>query len=124
MLVVSLASIGIETWILVQKQQIYFQNHHCAAFFKSKVRCAAATPPPTTLTLPHHASNNCWTNIISTLLLLDICSLKVLLAPSIVAVNISHRLSLGTTDPDIQALIVSDLLFGESEESSLSLSTH
>jgi hypothetical protein len=47
--------------------------------------------------------NPCWTNIVSTLLLLG---LNVLIAHSI-AVYTNYR-SLGTTDPGIQALIVLD----------------
>jgi hypothetical protein len=64
-------------------------------------------------------------NTVSTLLLLGIPSLNVLLAHSLV-VNIIHGLPLGTTGTDlgIQALIVLDYLFGESEEISLSPITH
>jgi hypothetical protein len=66
----------------------------------------------------------CWTNIVYTLLLLDICSLNVLLAHSI-AVNTSCRsfgyYKPGHTSPHCIRL---DSLFGESEESSLSPSTH
>jgi hypothetical protein len=51
----------------------------------------------------------CWTNIVSTLLLLGIRSLNALLAHSI-AVNTSYRSSLGITNRGIQALIVLDLL--------------
>ncbi len=51
----------------------------------------------------------CWTNIVSTLLLLGIRSLNALLAHSI-AVNTSYRSSLGTTNPGIQALIALDLV--------------
>jgi hypothetical protein len=36
----------------------------------------------------------------------------------LIAVNISYRSSLGTTDPGIQALIALDWLFGESEKHS------
>jgi hypothetical protein len=51
----------------------------------------------------------CWTNIVSTLLLLAIRSLNALLAHSI-AVNTSYRSSLGITNPGIQALIALDLV--------------
>jgi hypothetical protein len=53
--------------------------------------------------------HGCWTNIVSTLLLLGIRSLNALLAHSI-AVNTSYRSSLGTTNPGIQALIALDLV--------------
>jgi hypothetical protein len=51
----------------------------------------------------------CWTNIVSTLLILGIRSLNALLAHSI-AVNTSYRSSLGITNPGIQALIALDLV--------------
>jgi hypothetical protein len=51
----------------------------------------------------------CWTNIVSTLLLLGIRSLNALLAHSI-AVNTSYRSSLGITNPGIQALRALDLV--------------
>jgi hypothetical protein len=42
----------------------------------------------------------------------------------LIAVNTSYISSLGTIDPDIQALIALDWLFGESEKHSLSPSIH
>jgi uncharacterized membrane protein len=51
----------------------------------------------------------CWTNIVSTLLLLGIRSLNALLTHSI-AVNTSYRSSMGITNPGIQALIALDLV--------------
>jgi hypothetical protein len=56
-----------------------------------------------------YLTRRCWTNIVSTLLLLGIRSLNALLAHSI-AVNTSYRSSLGITNPSIQALIALDLV--------------
>jgi hypothetical protein len=62
---------------------------------------------------PEPNGNYCWTNIVSTLLLLGIRSLNALLAHSI-AVKTSYRSSLGITNPDIQAPCC--IRFGYSEK--------
>jgi hypothetical protein len=63
-------------------------------------------------------------NIISPLLLLGVCSLNISYHIFILVNTTSYRSSLGITDLGIQALILLDWLFGDSEKSSLSPSTH